>query len=526
MRHALLFAMLILAVGFLAAANNPGYYRFPTIHGNTIVFTAEGDLWVTGTDGGAARRLTSHSGVESYAAVSPDGATVAFSAEYEGPTEVYTMPLTGGVPQRRTFDGNARVVGWSGDGRILYATNRYATLPNAQLLTLELRTGRSDLLPLAQASDGSFDGNGKTLYFTRLAFQGSHTKRYKGGTAQNIWKFTPGDPEAIPLTKDYDGTSKTPLWHNGRVYFATDRDGTMNLWSMNTEGKDLRQHTSHKGWDLKSPSMQGGRIVYQLGADIHLYDIAANTDRLVPITIPSDFDQLREKWVKNPMEYMTSYGISPTGDRIAFTARGQVFVAPAEQGRFVRVTGNNRIRYRQAVFMPDGKTLLALSDETGETEFVTLPANGAGSTQALTSDAKVLRWGGRAIAGREEDCLHRQKRGALDFRHRPETEHANPENRRRGDRVNRPGRRTANGLHTPGRPATSSTRSVSTTWRTGRRWISQVIVSIATIRHGRPMASGSISSPTESSNPLSRVRGGRGSLSHTSTKPGRCMRSL
>jgi tricorn protease len=394
MRYALLLAITILAAVFLAAADNPGYYRFPTIHGNTIVFTAEGDLWVTGTEGGVARRLTSHPGVESNAAVSPDGATVAFSAEYEGPTEVYTMPLNGGVPLRRTFDGNARVVGWTGDGRILYATNRFATLPNVQLLTLDLRTGRSELLPLAQASDGSFDGNGKTLYFTRLAFQGSHTKRYRGGTAQNIWKFTPGDTEAIPLSKDYDGTSKTPLWHNGRIYFATDRDGTMNLWSMNTEGKDLQQHTSHKGWDLKSPSIQGGKIVYQLGADIHLYDIAANSDRLVAVTIPSDFDQLREKWVKNPMEYMTSYSVSPTGDRIALTARGQIFVAPAEQGRFVRVTDNNRIRYRQAVFMPDGKALLALSDESGETEFVTLPANGAGKRQALTNDAKVLRWGG------------------------------------------------------------------------------------------------------------------------------------
>jgi len=394
MRHAFLFAVLILATGSLVAASNPGYYRFPTIYGNTIIFTAEGDLWVTGAEGGAARRLTSHAGVESYAAVSPDGATVAFSAEYEGPTEVYTMPLSGGVPERRTFDGNARVVGWTSDRRIVYATSRYATLPNTQLLTLDLRTGRSELLPLAQASDGSFDETGKTLYFTRLAFQGSHTKRYKGGTAQNIWKFTTGDREAIPLTKDYDGTSKTPLWYNGRVYFATDRDGTMNLWSMNTEGKDLRQLTSHKGWDLKSPSMQRGKIVYQLGADVHLFDIAANADRLVPIMISSDFDQLREKWVKNPMDYLTSFGISPTGDRLVLTARGQIFTAPAEQGRFVRVTDNNRFRYRQAIFMPDGKTLLALSDETGETEFVTLPANGAGSRQILTSDAKVLRWGG------------------------------------------------------------------------------------------------------------------------------------
>jgi tricorn protease len=168
----------------------------------------------------------------------------------------------------------------------------------------------------------------------------------------------------------------------------------MNLWSMNPEGGDLRQETNHKGWDIKSPAQQGGRIVYQLGADIHLYDIKGRADRLVPITLSTDLDQLREKWVKTPIDYLTTYNISPAGDRVVLTARGQVFVAPAEQGRFIRLTQNNRVRYRHATFTPDGKNVLALSDETGETEFVTLPANGVGSEQPLTSDASVLRFEG------------------------------------------------------------------------------------------------------------------------------------
>jgi tricorn protease len=376
-----------------AFAGNPGYYRFPALFETTIIFTAEGDLWAAGVDG-VARRLTSHLGVESYAAVSPDGSTIAFCGEYAGPTEVYTMPLGGGIPRRCTYDGNTRVIGWTKAGKILYSTTRYSTLPNHQLLLFDPASGSSEILPLAQASEGSYDTNDKVLYFSRLAFQGSHTKRYKGGTAQNIWKFGPASSEAIPLTADYDGTSKTPLWHDGRIYFASDRDGTMNLWSMNPEGKDLQQLTSHKGFDVKSPSMHKGRIVYQLGADIHLYDIATQTDRLVPITLSSDFDQLRERWVKKPSEYVTTFGISPSGDRVVLTARGQIFVAPVEQGRFVRVTDSNRVRYRSASFMPDGKKLLALSDETGETEFVLLPSNGVGKPQALTNDAPVLRWSG------------------------------------------------------------------------------------------------------------------------------------
>jgi tricorn protease len=378
----------------MSATGNSGYYRFPAIHGNTVVFTAEGDIWSVGVEGGAARRLTSHLGVESYSAISPDGTLLAFSAEYEGPTEVYTMPLTGGVPQRRSYDGTARVMGWTPDGRILYSTSRYSTLPNSQLVVLDPKTGQTSLLPLAQASDGSYDTGAQTLYFTRLPFQGSHTKRYKGGTAQSIWKFAAADTEATPLTKDYDGTSRNPLWYNGRVYFVSDRDGTMNIWSMAPDGGDLRQHTRHKGWDVKSPSLDQGRIVYQLGADLRLLDIASGADQTLSITLTSDFDQLRVKWVKNPMEYLTSFGVSPSGDRLVLTARGQVFIAPVQDGRFVRVTDNNRVRYRSATFMPDGKRILVLSDETGETEFVTLPANGVGAPAQITDNGRVLRWGG------------------------------------------------------------------------------------------------------------------------------------
>lgn len=222
-----------------------GYYRSPAIHGETIVFTAEGDLWTVPLQGGVARRLTSHLGEESHAAISLDGATIAFSANYEGPTDVYTMPIGGGLPTRRTWEGApALATGWTPDGRILYTTPGSSTLPSWQLAALDPRTNRRELVPLAEASDGSYDPSGRTLYFTRYAFQGSHTKRYQGGTAQNIWKYASGAAEAVPLTGDYAGTSRTPMWWQSRIYFASDRDGTINLWSMDESGHDLKQLTT------------------------------------------------------------------------------------------------------------------------------------------------------------------------------------------------------------------------------------------------------------------------------------------
>jgi tricorn protease len=395
----LLFAVFVPVVflGRAVAAPPVGYYRQPAIHKDTIVFVSEGDLWKVSTRGGTASRLTSHAGEEGLPAISPDGQTLAFTGQYEGHNEVYTMPVAGGQPQRRTFD-NARItfVGWTPDGKLLVGTDAYSTLPDCQLVLIEIngkKSGTPKLVALAQAADGSYDG-GKTLFFTRLPFQGSHTKRYQGGTAQNIWKFAEGDKEAVPLTADYKGTSKNPMFWQDRVYFVSDRDGTMNLWSMKPDGSDPTQHTRHSGWDVASPSLFEGKIVYQLGADLHLFDLVANSDTTLQITLETDLDQTREHWVQKPIDYLTAMHLAPAGDRVVLTARGKVFVAPQKPGRFVEVTRKEGVRYRDARFFPDGKSLLALSDQSGEVEFWKLPANGVGEPEQLTRDAEVLRWEG------------------------------------------------------------------------------------------------------------------------------------
>ena len=382
----------ILAAVVLQADTPLGYYRFPTIHNDTVVFTAEGDLWSVPAIGGIARRLTSHPGTEARPALSPDGRTIAFSAEYEGPTEVYTMPVAGGLPVRQTFNGGALVVGWTPDGKVLYVTRSHSTLPNEQLASVDPQNGAVHLIPLAQASEGVWDADQHALFFTRLPFQGSSTKRYQGGTAQNLWRYEPGGKEAQALTADYAGTSKNPMWWQGRIYFISDRDGIMNLWSMKPEGTDLHQLTHHRTFDVGSAALHGGRIVYQHGADLWLYDIPRDTDAPMTITLATDFDQEREKWVRKPLDYLTTAHLSPSGDRVILTARGQVFVAPVQAGRFVQVTREARIRYRQATFLPDGKSVVALSDATGELEFTKLPANGVGVPEALTHDGKIFRY--------------------------------------------------------------------------------------------------------------------------------------
>jgi tricorn protease len=392
-RSAAILAFLALPT-LSAAQGTQGFYRYPTIQGQTIVFAAEGDLWSVPTTGGLARRLTSHAAEESDPTISPDGKTLAFTARYEGPAAIYTMPLSGGSPVRWTYDGDAAVAtSWTPDGQLVYRTLQYTTIPKLGLVKLNVNDGTRSLVPLAGASEGVFDASGKTIYFARPGFHNNVTKRYTGGTARQIWKYTDGAAEAVQLTgQDYNGESHSPMWFGGRVYYVTDKDGQMNIWSMKDDGTDKKQVTKHIGWDVRDPSISSdGKIAYQLKADLWVLDVATGQTKQVPITIASDLDQLRENWVNDPQNFLSTFNISPDGDRVVLAARGRLFVAPVKGGRFVRASRKDSARFRDAVFSSDGKSLLALSDETGEMEWVRLPANGIGNDEALTKNSNIFR---------------------------------------------------------------------------------------------------------------------------------------
>jgi tricorn protease len=370
-----------------------GYYRFPALRNHTVVFTAEGDLWQYDESTGICSRVTTHPGMESNASLSPDGKWIAFNAEYEGPSEVYVMTVTGDIPRRITFEGQKgsagpRLCGWTDGGKLMVSSNYNTTLPGRQLMLVDPQSLSGQQIPLAQADEGVYDANGN-LYFTRLPFQGSHTKRYKGGTAQNIWKFD-GKQEAMPLTADYTGTSKNPMYFNGRIYFLSDRDGTMNIWSMLPDGSSLIQHTKSAAWDLKEAEMDNGRIIYQKQADLYIFDIVSGKEKLLDISLISDFDQKRPFWEKEPMKMLQSTAISTSGEFVTLTARGRVFTAPVNGGRWTEVTRKYGIRHKTARFSGKNEEVIFLSDESGEMELWKTGKDGFSVPQQLTSGSQVL----------------------------------------------------------------------------------------------------------------------------------------
>ncbi len=388
MHTKLLLTLFVVCLCGIANAQQKGYYRTPAMYQNTVVFTAEGDLWKYDLATGTTARLTTNQGVETYPVISPDGNKVVFSGQYEGVTELYEIGTNGGVPRRITYDfSGAQASGFTKDGKVLYSTGKYNLLPEPQLVKLDPATLAHEVLPLSEATLGCYDEAG-VLYFTRFPNQGSKTKRYKGGFIEQVWKFD-GQREAKCLTADFEGTSTSPMYYNGRVYFLSDRDGTMNIWSMDKDGKDVRQQTFSNGWDLQTPYLYEGKIVYQKGADIALYDIKKGEEKLLDINLVSDFDQRKPRWIKSPASAISFSDVSPSGNYAAIISRGRLFVSPAKSDRWVEVTRQSGIRIEQVHFINE-KSMAVLSDASGEFEIWKMNADGSGTPVQITKNTKTL----------------------------------------------------------------------------------------------------------------------------------------
>lgn len=385
------FACLLLA-SHAAALASGGYFRQPSLAGDTIVFTAEGDLWQVRATGGRAARLTSHAGLESHAAFSPDGKRIAFTATYEGPAEVYVMPAGGGLPKRLTWIGlRATVAGWTPQGEVLFATSAFQALRGLQLAAVHPDTGAIRRIPLEQASDGAF-AEGGTLYFTRHGLAGDNVRAYRGGAMPSVWRWRGGREEAVRLTPEADGGNQAPMPWGSRLVVLSDRSGVMNLWSLDREGRDAKPLTRHRDFEAREPSLSGDRIAYRHGADIRLLDLRTGEDRVVPIELASDFEHQRERWVRKPMDRFASMGIAPNGERVAVAARGRVATAGTGTLRRVELPVPSASRARFAAFMSDGKQVAVLGDSSGEVELWLYPADGTGPGRQLTKGGDALRW--------------------------------------------------------------------------------------------------------------------------------------
>lgn len=391
----LTFALLIGLCGSAVASN--GYYRSPDLHDNTIVFTSEGDLWVSQLDNPQARRLTTHPAEEKQAAISNNGKQVAFTANYEGTTEVYVIGINGGIPKRVSFENSSvKVQGWTASGDILYSTNnRVGPTGNWTLRQVDPQSLVAKSIPLADAVEGVIDEKNKNIYFIQFGLQVStdNNKVYRGGAKGELWSYKLGSKkEAKKLTTKHIGSVRQPMVHNGKLYFISDASGNDNIWSMNVDGSNEAQVTFYKEWPVRSAKLDQGNIAYQLGADIKVLDLDNSKAKTIAIELTSDFPNLREHWLNNPLKYTTSTRLASDFDKVVITARGRVAVASTDKSRLVEIATSPESRTRNAILSHDGKWVYAINDASGELELWKYAADGSNNAKQLTKDGSIFRW--------------------------------------------------------------------------------------------------------------------------------------
>ncbi|MEP7272039.1 MAG: PDZ domain-containing protein [Acidobacteriota bacterium] len=385
MKKPLFVAVLLLASAVLGfSQDRHTLLQKPTVSRTHIAFVYAGDIWLVPRDGGAAERLTTGTGIESFPLFSPDGTQIAFTGQYDGNTDVYVVPAGGGTPKRLTYHPGADVVvAWTPDGKsLLFRSGRASNSPRySRLFKMSLDGGLPEEMPLPMGFDGSFSPDGTRLAYMPLQPAFQQWKNYHGGQQTKIWIAELADSSwaEIPRTNANDFN---PMWIGDRVYFLSDRSGPVSLFSYDTKTKKVTPTVPNDGLDIKSASAGPDVIAYERFGNIHLYDLKTGKARPVEITVSGDLPGVRPRFEKVAAN-IAYLAISPTGARAVFGARGEILTVPAEKGDVRNLTKTPGVMERDPAWSPDGRWIAYFSDESGEYALHLREQNGMGEVKKI-----------------------------------------------------------------------------------------------------------------------------------------------
>ena len=411
MKRIVLSLVLLASVAGSASAapsgENARLLRFPATNSSEVVFSYAGDLWTVPIQGGEARRLTSHIGYEMLARYSPDGKTIAFTGEYDGNREVYSIPAGGGEPVRLTYTAtngrddlgdrmgpNNMVLAWSPDGKKIVFRNRTGDGFEGLLWTIGPEGGMPRQIPLPEGGWCSYSPDGSQLAYNRVMREFRTWKYYRGGMADDIWIYNPKQGKVTNITNN-DAQDIFPMWVGEEIYFASDRDMTMNLFVYNTRTGATEKVTNFREYDVKFPSTDGKTIVFENGGWLYRLNPATKEYNKIPVTLAAEGVYGRTEYRTLKAADITAVSAAPDGSRVAVTARGEVFDVPVGKGVTRNLTRSSNSNDRGAVWSPDGKWIAWISDATGETELCLYDVK-AGETRQLTDGSdtyiRTLQW--------------------------------------------------------------------------------------------------------------------------------------
>jgi tricorn protease len=356
------------------------------VHGDSVVFVCEDDLWTVPAAGGQAWRLTAGVAEASTPRFSPDGSQLAFVGSEEGPAEVYTMPATGGAARRITFQaaGSCVVTGWDRNGDIVYSSD--AGLGQARrgwLHTVSPHGGLPRRLELGPAKTISYGPSGGSVLGRRISREPAAWKRYRGGTSGDLWVDPTGTGEYARLI-DVAGNLANPCWVGERIYFQSDHEGVGNIYSCTPDGGDLRRHTDHEVYYARNLASDGRSLVYHCAGDLYQLHPDEDDPRKIEVRLGSGRTQRNRRFI-DAAEYLHSIELSPDGSGLAVTTRGKAFVLGNWEGPVAQLGKPDGERYRLLTWLQDKERLVAATGDESEFEVLTvLTADGSAPPQRLT----------------------------------------------------------------------------------------------------------------------------------------------
>ncbi len=404
-RISLLFLMMgLMLVSFTGyGIDDARLLRFPDINGDLVTFVYAGDIWTANTNGGDAKRLTSHLGLEIFPKISPNGEWIAFSGEYSGNRQIYVIPSKGGTPKQLTYYNDVGampprggfdnlVLDWTSDSKnILIRSNRSPFGErNGKYYLVNIDGGYEKELPIIDGGIGVLSPDDKKLCFTPVSREFRSWKRYKGGRASDLWIFDLENTTAEKIT-DFVGTDQIPTWFGDNIFYASDQDLTLNIYSYNVSTKETKQLTEFTDFDVMWPSGSNGQLVFEKGGFLYKMDLESGETTKISINIHFDNPNTLA-YFKEVKKDINTYNISPTGKRALFDARGDIFTVPAKDGITENLTQTQGIRERAPVWSPDGKNIAYISDATGEYEFYLLENKKNAIPKQLTFNSSAWKY--------------------------------------------------------------------------------------------------------------------------------------
>lgn len=328
------YSIIIFLASFYSKAQGTQLLRQPTASETEIVFVYANDLWKTSINGGNAIRLTSNEGYESSPHFSKDGKTIAFTAEYDGNTDVYIIPSEGGEPKRLTYhpDGDF-VQGWTPDGEVLFRSGREAqpTLTN-KLYKVSVNGSFPVAIDIPRAAYGEISDDGKYIAYTPITSWDPEWRNYRGGQAMPIWIVNMQTKDLMTTPQPTQERHLDPVWFNNKVFYLSERDFASNIWSFDPETKAEKQLTFHKKFDVKSLDASQTAIVYEQGGYLHLLNPKTSETKQLSITVNGDMNFSRPRWEDVSARQLSNANLSSTGKRAVFEHRGEIFTVPKENG--------------------------------------------------------------------------------------------------------------------------------------------------------------------------------------------------